>query len=273
MRKSTKWSLILGAGLCIVALPPAIVRAADPAPAQVQANQPLAFPTGFELASGSPDDGIRSTLGKLTERALTKGSFDSMLGELNKPDRERAREFKGVDQSKLDALIERFRAAWKAKYGKEFEVDGKVVFGSPLLTIQGEVADPGLALMHWPVPACTEQAVAASSKQPADDVKTAAKNAKLEKGRHVALVQFPGMSGMPTLTVSMIHNLPTFWTLDIPDDRGGEQIYNDLYAHIAYLTDHSAQWGNDLNEAYRGVAYHVAAAMYGLPPSMPGTKG
>ena len=116
LRRSKWFSLVLaGAGLLIVA--PCTLRADDAAvgtrrEAAREAAKPLTFPAGFTAKEGTPSDGIRSCLAKLTDRALTKGDFNSMLGELSRPDRERAREFKGADQAKLDAQIDRIRAAW-----------------------------------------------------------------------------------------------------------------------------------------------------------------
>jgi hypothetical protein len=271
MRKFTKWSLIVGAGLSLIALPASISRADDPASANAaaaDAAKTMQFPAGFEMSNGAPGEGIRDGLAKLTERAVTRDSFDKMLAELSKPDRERAREFKNVDQAKLDAQIDKFQAAWKAKYGHEFTPDAKVAFGAPLLIVEGKVTDPAVALTNWPVPANAGQAIAAAGQQPAGDnkdkaVKKQVKAEKLEKGRMVAMVRFQALGAEPALTVSMIHHLPAFWRIDIPDDRTGEQLYNDLLAHITWVTDHNSQWPDDINAAYRIVGYHVAAAMYG----------
>lgn len=95
--------------------------------------QPLTFPAGFQNVTGAPDSGVYGTLAKVTELALTKRDFDKVLGELSTPNQERARQFKGADQGKLVVQIDRIRQAWKTKYGKDFSVDEKVAFGSPLL--------------------------------------------------------------------------------------------------------------------------------------------
>jgi hypothetical protein len=280
MRKHTQWLVIACAGLSLSALP-AYVQAADPAAPgrSVDARDtaaPLAFPIGFMATKGAPADGIKSGLGKLVERAVTKGDFNSMLGELAKPERENARAFKGVDQTKLDGQIERLHVAWKAKYGKDFSLDAKVIFGAPLEIIEGEVSDATAAVADWPVPAMPDLAINASSKQPPgnkSELKKDEKETKLEKGRHVALVRFPAMENRPPLTVSMIHYLPAFWRVDVPTDRSGEQIYNDVLTQITWLADTSAQWPADVNQAYREVAYHVTAAVYGVNPTANHPKG
>jgi hypothetical protein len=276
MRKYTKWSLVIGAGLSLFALPPCVTRADDPASANAaaaDAAKNMQFPAGFEMTNGAPSEGIRDGLAKVTERAVTKGSFDSMLAELSKPDRERAREFKNVDQAKLDAQIDKFQQLWKAKYGHEFKPDVKVAFGAPILIVQGKVTDPAVAITKWPVPADAGQVVAAAAHEarqlrpPGDNKDAAIKDQvsaeKLEKGRMVAMIRYPAMGVEPELTISMIHHLPAFWRIDIPNDRGGEQIYNDLLTHLTWLTDNSNQWPDDINLAYRTVGYHVTAALYG----------
>lgn len=274
MRKYSKWSLIVvGAGLGLFALPAGVVSADGPAAVQ---PAPLAFPAGFQNVTGAPDSGVYSGLAKYVERAVTKGDFDKMLAELSKPDRERAREFKGVDQGKLDVQIERIHAAWKAKYGKAFSIDDKVVFGAPLLIIPGEVTDPASALANWPVPATQEMAVLAAAKNQgatAQEVKKDTKDNKLEKGRHVTLVRFPAMNGKSELTISMIHHLPAFWRIDIPNNRTGEEIYNDLLTHLTMIADHADQWPADVNEAGRVVSFHVLAALYGANIMPAAVKG
>lgn len=264
MQKYSKWFLIVGAGVSLFALPATVVKADKPA--AMRPAQPLTFPAGFQNVTGAPDSGVYGTLAKVTEAALTKGDFDKVLGELSTPNRERVRQFKGADQAKLDVQIDRIRQAWKTKYGKDFSVDEKVAFGSPLVIFPGEVTDSAVALTTWPVPATPAEAVVASTKSrviPAQEEKKDVKDAELEKGRHVTLVRFPSMYGMPELTVSMIHELPFSWLIDIPADRSGEQVYSDLLAQLTTIADHSDQWPADVNEAGRVVGYHVLAALYG----------
>ena len=122
-------------------------------------------------------------------------------------------------------------------------------------------------MTDWPVPATADQAITASATvQPGDakSIKKEARAEKLEKGRNVALVRFAVGTDMPDLTVSMIHHLPAFWRMDIPDTRTGEMIYNDLLAQLTWIGDHTDRWPADANDAARGFTYHVAAAVYGV---------
>jgi len=277
MRLFLNWTLLgtLGAGLV-----PALVVAAPPEHQLDRDKTPVAeapmLPPGFTAKDVKADSEVRSGLAKLTDRALTKGDFNKMLAELATQDRDRAREFKGVDQARLDGRIDQIRKAFKDKYGKEFSLtDTKAVY-APYVVIQGEVADPAVALAHWPVSPIAGQAVEAGARERVGNdektVKSQAKAEELTKGRDVAIIHIPGGShNMGAMNVSMLHEMPMFYRVDIPNDRTGEQIYNDLSAHLAFLGDRASEWPANIDDAYRMFTHHVVAAMYGLP--VPGRNG
>jgi len=81
----------------------------------------------------------------------------------------------------------------------------------------------------------------------------------------VAVMQFPAGDGMPEMNVSFIHQLLTGWYVDVPVDRTGEQIYNDITSHLQYIASHQDQWPSDVNSGYHMVARHIIAALYGVP--------
>lgn len=236
---------------------------------EAKAQAPLSLPAGFQERDVSAVSGVKSGLGKLTERFVTKGDFNKFLAELSTQDKERTREFKGVDQTKLDGRIEQIRQAWKTKYGHDFDVsDEKTIFNDRYTITQGEVSEPEVALAGWPV-APSAEAITAGSRQAASDAdQKAVKNeidaAKLEKGRNVALIRFPAMDNMPAITVSMIHELPMFYRVDVPNSRTGEQIYNDVLNRLTYLGDHLDSWPANETDAYRAFAYNAVAAVYGV---------
>jgi len=210
---------------------------------------------------------------KITERAVTKGDFNALLGELSRQDRERAREYKDVDQAKLDGVIDRIQTAWKNKYNQDFEVSDKnLIFNDQFAIMQGQVDNPSVAIDYWPVPAMANQAAAAADRNPTlTDEQKQISEAKLTKGRDVAIVRFPAGQGMPEMNVSMIFHYVDFWRVDVPNDRSGEQLYNDLLTHLNYMADHQDQWPSDVNDGYRMVARHAAAALYGVACERGGT--
>jgi len=253
-------------------------------------STPLTVPNGFQQKKLESESAIKTGLVKLTDRAVTKGDFNSYLAEFAAQDKARAREFKGADQKKLDDVIASIQTAWKAKYNQSFAVNDKnVVFGSEYAILQGEVLDPNIAIDNWPVQPVPLNTLNLNDKNPAqmngaampvnnstadrtpiesngktNDQDRQISLAKLTKGRDVALVRMPGRSNEPGLTVSMIFQFPDFWRIDVPNNRAGADIYNDLYAHLDYINQHQSQWPADVSEAYRMVAYHAAAAAYGV---------
>jgi hypothetical protein len=254
-----KLLVLAAAGVSAVAFVPR-ATAADPG-AQ---PSPPALPAGFFDKDESAVSGVKTTLVQLTNRAVTKNSYDSFfsgfLSDLAKRDKERAREFKGADQNHLDDLISQIQTQWHAKYNQDFEVSDKnVTFDERFAIAQGEVSDPTQAISAWPVAAAAGQAVTASSSNEQQD----SNSHWLTKGRAVAIMRFPESHGLAAMNVSFIHQ-PTGWYIDIPVDRTGQQIYNDLSAHLSFIASHQDQWPNDVNDAYRMVTHQVLAALYGV---------
>ena len=242
---------------------------AKPSANAVQPAKPMALPAGFEITGENADSGVKSALVKLTERSVAKGDFHSFLRELTKQDKERAREYKGADQAKLDAIVEQIQKQWKAKYNEDFSISDKnLVFDQRFAIVPGKVTDPAVALNNWPVPAVmTENAVTAGSHSDAKTEKKEEKAADLTMGREVALVRFPASHALPEMNVSMIRYMLGFWHIDVPNDRSGEEIYNDLTTHFTYIRDHEAQWPSTVGDGYRMMAHHAVAALYGVPTS------
>ena len=90
----------------------------------------------------------------------------------------------------------------------------------------------------------------------------------LDKGRDVAIARFAASHDLPELTLSMVHELPAQWRFDIPKDRNGDQIHNDLLNQLNFIATHSENWPSDINEGYRMVAHRVLMALYGVDANM-----
>ena len=251
------------------------LRADDPnAPPAAGMRTSLQLPAGFTQKDLKEEKDIKNELASLTENAVTKDHFDNLCNCLTKQDKDRIGEYKDRDVTKLNGRVDQIQRAWKEKYGKDFDFDkAKVIFDDRYTIVQGEVSDPAVAIMTWPVQALSNEPMKASEMQkPApgnrDMEKKEAKDAKLDKGRNVALVKFPAEFNTPDITVSMIHQLPDNWKIDVPNTRSGEQIYNDLLTQLTWLGDHSSQWPANQDDVYRMFAHHVVAALYGAQPTM-----
>jgi len=233
-----------------------------------QANAAMHLPAGFVEKDESADSGVKTTLVQLTQRAVTKDSYDSFfssfLSDLATRDKDRAQEFKGVDQQHLNDVIGQIQSGWRAKYNQDFTVSDKnLTFDEAFPIVQGEVSDPATAAAsNWPAPVIAGQAVPvnASSDQQTCNTK------ELTNGRAVAIIQLPASDGLLAIHVSLIHQALTGWYVALPVERTGAQIYTDLSARLSYVATHQDLWPSDVVDGYRMVARNVAAALYGVAP-------
>lgn len=245
----------------------------------------LSLPAGVEKASKDDSEDIRDTLAEATEAAFTKGGFDDLVERFVDADRNRLGKFANDNKEKfaqLDAKVEQLRKDFKAKYGKDLDIDHKVVFGNAFngfAIAQGEISNPAL-LSNWPVEnkasmnlkvgeTATVNTNAGSDKGVVGEVKREVNKVtggdrNLDKGRNVAVVMFPQSHGMPELMVSMIHELPDAWKIDVPDTVDGQKLHDQLLKHLTMFGNDKDKWPADVNEASRMLSHHVLAAVYGV---------
>jgi hypothetical protein len=239
--------------------------AADPDASASHALQSPRLPDGFVAKDEDAAAGVNTTLVQLTQRALTKDSYNSFFGgflaDLASRDKASAREFKGVDQKHLNDLIGQLQTEWRAKYNQDFGITNTdLAFYSQYPIVQGEVSDASAAANSWSAVATADQAVVAG----VNSVQQQRNTKELTKGRAVAIIRIPGGEGLPDLNVSMLHQALSGWYVDLPADRSGEQIYNDLSAHLTYITTHQDKWPDSINGGYQMVARSVVGALYGV---------
>jgi len=146
---------------------------------------------------------------------------------------------------------------------------------------QGEITDPAQLIGKWPVApvasaahgdaqtaserqqGAAKGAAADTAQQARDAGKLAGGEANIDKGRNVAVAEFPAGHGMPELRLSLIHEMPDIWRFDIPDNVDGRTLHDSLLKHLNMLGDGS-NWPSDVNEGYRMVAHHVLMALYNV---------
>ena len=269
-----------------------------------QANaQPLTLPAGFAQKNDNADSDVKSELVKVTDRALSHDSYQQLLNELSKPNKDRAQLFQNVDQGQINKSIDQIKAVWKAKYGEDLNVtDTNLTFDEKTQIVQGVVLDQPTAVNNWPVAASSDvsasagtanaqnsdstgnsanQNVNGSARNPAiaDKAQTSADrlqggsptpaqfwNIELSNGNEVAVVQCSGMHGRE-MTVSMVHEVLGGWTISLPSSRTGGQLYNDYATELSQLSSHIDQWPADQTKAYRMLSRHIMAALYGVQPA------
>lgn len=251
------------------------------------AGQGKQLPAGIQKATKDDSEDIRDALSELAEAATGK-SLHSVRNKLVDADRNRLKDLKDEDAT-LFGRIEQIRKDWKAKYGKDLDIDHKVAFGPDFkgfLIVQGEIVNPQL-LSNWPVQnqkagaqlkvgddkASAEIKVGgAGASATADGRQDTTKkegnepgDRNLEKGRNVAIVTFPMAHGTPEVTASLIHELPDQWRFDIPDNIDSMKFYQNLLAHLTEFGEMKDKWPADANEASRMLAHHVLQALYDMP--------
>jgi hypothetical protein len=260
---------VAAAGVAALGFIPRAGAGGAPANAMNQPNsnvsaQAPSMPGGFVQKDEDAAGGVKSTLVELTQRAVTKDSYDSFyqsfLSDLASRDKARAQEFKGADQQPLNEMIGQIQTQWLAKYGQDFDVSEKnLVFDERTPIIEGEVSDPAVALNNWPVAASASQVYASTSTE-----QQQSNTKELTLGRPVAIIRFAAGDGLPDISVSLIHQHLTGWYVALPVDRTGEQVYTDLLAHLHFIATRQDRWPTQVDDAYRFVARNVTAALYGV---------
>lgn len=237
--------------------------------------QPLALPAGVTAKDLKEEGDVRNAFEAVTEGAMTNDAFDNIVNRLVDADRDRIRKYKDTnpDFKPLTDRIALLQKQWKDKYGKEFDLDEKVVFGQNgfVAIAQGEISDPAALAGNWPVKA-TPGAMMAGAKKPAvnageqanDAGKAAGGDANTNKGRNVAVARYPAGHGLPAVDASLIHEMPDIWRFDLPDNIDGQKLTANLIAHLNQVG--TKGWPDDVNQAYRIVAHRVLLAMYDVQP-------
>ena len=94
-------------------------------------------------------------------------------------------------------------------------------------------------------------------------------NTNREAGRDIATVAIlPATSAAASdaamskeLDVPMIHELPSSWRIDVPDNVDGQMLENHLLNCLTKFDENKANWPSDVNEAYRLATRHVMGAI------------
>jgi hypothetical protein len=235
------------------------------------ASVPLALPSGFSEKKFN-DSGIRSEFATVTQDALTTDHYSSFINDLVDEDRTRLQDDKKRDVADINGKINVIRKFWKDKYGKDFSIDRSAFTPEAVAIVTGEVSDVAQAVQNWPLDARTGRPMQPSGEavtaRAAEAGKTGGGRVNLDKGRDVAIARFAASHNLPEITVSMVHELPAQWRFDIPKDRTGQQIHNDLLNQLNFIATHSEDWPSDVNDSYRMVAHRVLLSLYGVDANM-----
>ena len=114
-------------------------------------GQTADLPAGIQKATKDDSNDIRHALANLSEAVMSK-DLHEVREKLVDADRNRLKDLKKNDPT-FAGRIEQINKDWKAKYGKNFDIEHKIAFGADFkgfTIVQGEIVNPAL-LSNWPV--------------------------------------------------------------------------------------------------------------------------
>lgn len=242
------------------------------------ANRMTGNNTGPGNTAMAPDaEDMKGVLADATEAFAKKGTFDDLIERFVDADRNRIGKdrYAEQDHADLNAAVDSFQAAWKAKYNKDFDIaDEKVVFNDPRFKfIQGEISDAaqpaGGAVNIDAKVGDAEAKTRVENKTGMDMPNNAAADAnRNDAGRNIATVTVSPGAGQADIQVPLIHEMPDSWRIDVPDSVDGPKLKDNVVAHLNALTAMKDQWPADANEAYRIVGTHMLMAVLNKPAAM-----
>lgn len=225
----------------------------------------VSLPAGVTEKKARGTDGIHDVFKTVTQ-AVVAGDWSKVRAQLADADRNRLGSgFDDMGKTQLAPTVDQLRHQFEAKYNTHFDIDRvNWVYGAPYSYVtQGEISDPA-QVTNWPLPATSQMA----STQTGNPPENASRADKIDRGRDVAIVVIPpSRPGQPELTVSMIHQAPDFWKIDIPDNIDPAALTASLSRHLTGAAQMYYQWPTEKNDAYRDLTRQVLEALYDVPTS------
>ncbi len=214
------------------------------------------LPAGFKAKDANDIEDVRTGLVKLVNNTLSRGDFDDGVSYLSNDDRDRVTGQLGNNFADMDSKIDQFRGLFKAKYGEDFKLTRELLDGVTSVQ-QGEVSDEATARKGWPVAPMPQ-----GMGNNAADNPTVNADPKLTNGRDVAIVNLMGMKDKNGMMISMQHEMPDSWVVDVPSTVNGAALYKAQVNALTKIIDNADSWPAAKEDAYRLVAEKVIHAYY-----------
>jgi hypothetical protein len=225
-----------------------------------------ALPGGIERVENDDVRDVRTSLVAIVNRVLADDGLDDAVDYLANQDRDRIDSQLDDDkyEESFNKLAAQVREAFRTRYGEEFELTAGALDAVTAVQ-QGEVKDAQAARANWPLPAMTgdRDAAQAASNRPAND------DPKLENGRDVAVVALHGVKDTAPLALSLQHELPDSWVLDVPNDVTADRVLASQTRTLQSLIDAKDQWPRTKEEGYRAIAHAVLKGFVDATPGAP----
>ncbi len=233
-------------------------------PVNDQAMAPK-LPAGIKATENDDLADVRSSLVTIVNRTLTEDEFNDAVSYLANQDRDRInvtlKDDKKYEET-TNAQANRIRALFKQKYGEDFELESGALDTATAIQ-QGEITDAGKARAHWPLKATGDAAATVKNTMDAKSAPNAPANddPKFENGRDVAVVRFSASNdGKDPLVLSMQHELPDYWVLDLPGNVNSAALVKSTQSAMQKLIDKQDAWPQDKAQAYRKIAHTILSA-------------
>jgi hypothetical protein len=240
----------------------------------------VALPPGVAGKSLGDEKNIREALGDVVSASVKDKGFSDVADCFVDQDKTRLKQFKEESGDQLTAIADKFKADWKAKYGKEFDfsnTQSNGTFGNVTI-MTSEVQNPDQLVGNWPIKQATDVSVGTDGVKGEDKPQLAASkqdikqtknemfggDVNLEKGRDVAVVAIPSTMGLPAVNCSMIKEHLSGWHFDVPNNITGQQLHDSLVKHLTMIVHDESNWPTDVNSAYGLVGHHIIEAIYGI---------
>lgn len=273
MRQVIKWAAIAGMTMSGAVVVPQLSQADEPAKTAAAADQnaanapALALPPGVESKEAKNQDAIRKAFGKVTQEAVTKNGFKGVTDQFVAYQRDRINgEHKEKSDDQLNAVVDKIRGQWKDKYHHDFDMDkterNKAL--ASVVIIEGQITAPDQLASNWPVPQPAMSGTARDDRAQVAAGKIDLAQAKLEKGREVAVADIPPAMDLPEVRSSLLHEHLVGWKFEVPNTLTGQQLHDNLLKHLTMIADHPEQWPADADTAYGLVTHHVLMAIYNV---------
>ena len=277
MRQAIKWTAVISMAVTGAFVSPRIVKSDEPPKAAAAVDQrianpavpALALPAGIDAKEVKDLDSIRKAFGKLTQESLTKDGFKGVTDRFVAYQRDRLNnEYTEKKDDALNAVVGRIQSQWKDKYHHDFDIDKteRTNAFSNFVILEGEISAPDQLAANWPVPqpAMTTLGTVRDDKAQVAGGKADLQQAKLEKGREVAIAGIPAAMGLPEIRTSLLREHLVGWKFEVPNTITGQQLHDNLVKRLTAIADHPDQWPSDVDSAYGLVTHHVLMAIYNV---------
>ena len=234
------------AGLVALAVAGALVASV---PGYSDVNTPPAGGTSGVASNVAVDiksaSEIWERLASLINSATSKNGFHSLVGDLEKGQRERIKGEHYKDLDVLNTTVEQFRKDFKSKYNEEFSFKSDIL--GPASIYQGGDKDHATVDLSAAFAALDQAKAHNGMERVAEAGKSAVANL-VEGIKDLSMVKEPAL-------------LTNGWRLQIGGEPSAQQLSMALNSEITAMRNDRDDWPGDAKTAYLQTARHVFKAL------------